>query len=196
GRIFYRTDVHQFGGLPAAAPLGANDPANLDFLHAEACAEFPRLRATLLTQVALGRAVIELIVNRIADCARSRSVADQRNMTVATERGPCGRSVVGGISRAADQHARDEKREVDGRLLCPCLERPRNRCSGNPSNKFSPSHCCRPRRSTRAIVLDGGYPFEECCVSALGQPSGKLQKFCEGSLVCASETDFGPTPSG
>jgi len=28
--------------------------------------------------------------------------------------GPCGRSVVGGISRAADQHARDEKRELDG----------------------------------------------------------------------------------
>src|SRR5262249_41656502 len=107
GRVFYRTDVHQFGGLPAAAPLGTDDPADLDLLHAEALPESPRLRAALFTQVTLGRAVIELVVQRIADRARSRGVADQRNITVAAQRGPCGGSVVVGIGRAAYQHERD-----------------------------------------------------------------------------------------
>ena len=97
GRIFYRADVHQFGGLPAAAPLGADDLADLDLLHAETYAEGMRLRAALFTQVALGRAVIELVVDRIAD--RGRGMADQRNMPVAAQRGPCGGSVVVGIGR-------------------------------------------------------------------------------------------------
>src|SRR5262245_65662324 len=98
-RIFYRTDVHQFGSMLAAAPLGADDLANLDLLHAETCAESLRLCAALFAQIALGRAVIELVVSRIAGRARSLGMADQRNMPVAAQRGPCKRSVVGGIGR-------------------------------------------------------------------------------------------------
>ena len=80
GRIFHRTYVHQFGGLPAPAPLRADDLADLDLLRAEALAESPRLRAALLTQVALGRAVIELVVGRITGRTWRRSMADQCNM--------------------------------------------------------------------------------------------------------------------
>ena len=113
GRIFHRAYVHQFGGLPAPAPLGADDLADLDLLRAEALAECPRLRAALLTQVALGRAVIELVVGRITGRAWCRSMADQCNMPVAAQRGPCGRHVVGGIGRAACQQKRNKKRDLD-----------------------------------------------------------------------------------
>ena len=113
GRIFHRAYVHQFGGLPAPAPLGADDLADLDLLRAEALAESPRLRAALLTQVALGRAVIELVVGRITGRAWCRSMADQCNMPVAAQRGPCGRHVVGGIGRAACQQKRNKKRDLD-----------------------------------------------------------------------------------
>jgi hypothetical protein len=40
-------------------------------------------------------------------------MADQRNMPVAAQCGPCGGSVVAGVRDAAYQHERDEKREVD-----------------------------------------------------------------------------------
>ena len=53
GRNFNRTDVHQFGRLPAAAPLGADNLADLDPLRVKAFAEGARLRAALFTQVAL-----------------------------------------------------------------------------------------------------------------------------------------------
>ena len=50
GRIFYRTDVHQIGRLPAAAPLGADNLANLNPLRAKAFTEGVRLRAPLFTR--------------------------------------------------------------------------------------------------------------------------------------------------
>src|SRR5215471_3842552 len=112
-RIFYRTDVHQFGSLLATAPLGADDLADLDLLHTETRAESLRLGAALFAQVALGRAVIELVVSRIAGRAGSLGMADQRNMPVAAQRGPCKCSIVGGIGRASCQHRRNEKRELD-----------------------------------------------------------------------------------
>jgi hypothetical protein len=40
-------------------------------------------------------------------------MADQRNMPVAAQRGPCGGSIVGGIGPAAYQNERDDKRELD-----------------------------------------------------------------------------------
>ena len=58
-------------------------------------------------------AVIELVVGRIADRARRRGMADQRNMPVGAQGGPCGGAVVGGIGCAACHHERDEKRDLD-----------------------------------------------------------------------------------
>jgi hypothetical protein len=40
-------------------------------------------------------------------------MADQRNMPVGAQGGPCGGAVVGGIGCAACQHERDEKRDLD-----------------------------------------------------------------------------------
>jgi hypothetical protein len=58
-------------------------------------------------------AVIELVVGRIAGRAWRRSMADQCDMPVAAQRGPCGRHIVGGIRRAACQQKRNEKRDLD-----------------------------------------------------------------------------------
>ena len=75
-------------------------------------AEGARLLAALFAQVALGRAIIELVVGRIAGLARRRGVPDQRNIAVGAQRVPSGSTVVGGIARAA-WHERDEKRKPD-----------------------------------------------------------------------------------
>src|SRR5262249_38850933 len=100
-------------GLPAAAPLGADNLVDLYLLRAKAFAEGARLGAALFTQVALGPAIVELVVGRIANRARRRGMADQRNIAVGAQRGPCGSTVVGGIGRAACQHERDEKRDLN-----------------------------------------------------------------------------------
>jgi len=46
--LFDRADIHQFGRLPAAAPLRADDFADLDPLRAESFAERPRVGAALI----------------------------------------------------------------------------------------------------------------------------------------------------
>src|SRR5262249_56644355 len=99
--------------MPAAAPLGADNLADLYPLRAKAFAEGARLRAALFTQVTLGRAIIELVVSWIADLARRRGMADQRNVAVSAQCNPRGGAVVGCIGRAACQHKCDEKRELD-----------------------------------------------------------------------------------
>jgi hypothetical protein len=48
------------------APLGADNLADLYPLRAKAFAERARVRAALFTQVALGRAIVELVVGRVA----------------------------------------------------------------------------------------------------------------------------------
>ena len=51
-------------------PLGADNLADLYPLRAKSFAEGARLLAALFAQVALGRAIIELVVGRIAGLAR------------------------------------------------------------------------------------------------------------------------------